>query len=354
MTTSKSDDPNALRDPRVDAAWRAASREEPPAALDAAILAAARREVGAGPRSTREAETMRAQRWWWPLAVAATLGAITVGLLQTVTPDRLGAPASDSAVVTDMPTPVAKAAPELVTPTPRQRATTPGGNTTSDGRAVPRANSAQRTATAERTPPRTDVPPGPETPATAPAERKLEGAPRVGAALPEPFPAAPPQPRSAAAADATSTAVPAIAGGIAPSSAPPEPLSPKTAAADPASERSPARDAAESSQSFAGRSSPPASAAGAGAQRFQEGAAARPAPLAKMAAGVAADGRVEEARVKDRPPLPVAEWIALIRRLRAEGNTTDAAKELTAFRVAHVDHEKLLPPDLRDWRPPEK
>jgi hypothetical protein len=106
--------------------------------------------------------------------------------------------------------------------------------------------------------------------------------------------------------------------------------------------------------SAAEATSTPAPAAVPGAQRFQEGAAARPAPLAKMAAEGAADGRVEEARVKDRPPLPVAEWIALIRRLRAEGNSTDAAKELAAFRVAHVDHERLLPPDLRDWRPPEK
>ena len=61
-----------------------------------------------------------------------------------------------------------------------------------------------------------------------------------------------------------------------------------------------------------------------------------------------------EARVKDRTPLPIPEWIALIRRLRDEGKTAEAAKELAAFRAAHADHEKLLPPDLRDWRPPEK
>jgi hypothetical protein len=73
-----------------------------------------------------------------------------------------------------------------------------------------------------------------------------------------------------------------------------------------------------------------------------------------MAAGRTADARADEARVKDRGPLPVVEWIALIRRLRDEGNSTDAAKELAAFRVAHADHEKLLPSDVRDWRPPEK
>ena len=78
-----------------------------------------------------------------------------------------------------------------------------------------------------------------------------------------------------------------------------------------------------------------------------------PAPLAKMAASQA-DDAAGAARMKDRAPLPVPDWIALIRRLRDEGKTDEAAKELTAFRAAHTDHETLLPADLRDWRPPEK
>jgi hypothetical protein len=73
-----------------------------------------------------------------------------------------------------------------------------------------------------------------------------------------------------------------------------------------------------------------------------------------MAAAPAADSGVPESRAKDRKPLPVADWIALIRRLRAEDKQDEAAKELAAFRAAHPDHEKLLPLDLRDWRPPEK
>jgi hypothetical protein len=81
---------------------------------------------------------------------------------------------------------------------------------------------------------------------------------------------------------------------------------------------------------------------------------AGPAPLAKMAAGPAADTGNSDARIKDRAPLSIPDWIALIRRLRDEGKFADGAKELAAFRAAHLDHEKLLPPDLRDWRPPEK
>ena len=73
-----------------------------------------------------------------------------------------------------------------------------------------------------------------------------------------------------------------------------------------------------------------------------------------MAAAPPGDTGAAEQRAKDRNPLPVADWIALIRRLRAEGKQEEAAKELAAFRAAHPDHEKLLPPDLRDWRPAKK
>ena len=51
------------------------------------------------------------------------------------------------------------------------------------------------------------------------------------------------------------------------------------------------------------------------------------------------------------PKLPVPDWIALIRKLRDEGRTDEAAKELAAFRTAYADHERILPPDLRDWKP---
>ena len=50
MTTSGPDDRPPLVDPRVDRAWREVSREEPPASVDAAILAAAHRDAGAKPQ----------------------------------------------------------------------------------------------------------------------------------------------------------------------------------------------------------------------------------------------------------------------------------------------------------------
>src|SRR6185503_11833855 len=54
-------------DEKVAQRYRELGAEEPPRALDEAILAAARREAGAGPvRSSR-------QRWYAPLATAAVL-----------------------------------------------------------------------------------------------------------------------------------------------------------------------------------------------------------------------------------------------------------------------------------------
>ena len=71
------------RDPTLDAAWREASREEPPVALDEAIRAAARRAVGAAPRRARD------KHWWYPLAAAATVAVIAIGLLQLTPPQQV-------------------------------------------------------------------------------------------------------------------------------------------------------------------------------------------------------------------------------------------------------------------------
>lgn len=70
-------------DPELEATWRAASREQPPAALDDAIRAAARREVGAKPGGLRAAPR------WLPFAAAATVAAIAVGIVQMTPPEQV-------------------------------------------------------------------------------------------------------------------------------------------------------------------------------------------------------------------------------------------------------------------------
>jgi hypothetical protein len=60
---------NAERDPRLERLYREVAREGPPAHLDAAVLAAARREVGARPRSLSSA----LRRWHVPVSIAAVV-----------------------------------------------------------------------------------------------------------------------------------------------------------------------------------------------------------------------------------------------------------------------------------------
>lgn len=109
-------------DARLASAWREHSAELPPAHLDAAILAAARRETGSKPRAAGDddalAEAREPSRWWWGLAAAATIGAIAFGVVQLAPPEPHGTPS----VVSDVPpaalTKVAPA-PEPI-PIPRQ------------------------------------------------------------------------------------------------------------------------------------------------------------------------------------------------------------------------------------------
>jgi len=60
---------DAERDPRLDRLYRAAAHEAPPAHLDPPILAAARREVGARPRSL----TSMLRHWHVPVSIAAVV-----------------------------------------------------------------------------------------------------------------------------------------------------------------------------------------------------------------------------------------------------------------------------------------
>lgn len=66
----------AERDPGIERLYREAAGETPPAHLDAAILAAARREVGARPRALVPA----LRRWHIPVSIAAVV-VVTVSLV---------------------------------------------------------------------------------------------------------------------------------------------------------------------------------------------------------------------------------------------------------------------------------
>lgn len=79
------------RDPRLSDLYRAVAEDQPPAHLDAAIRAAARREVGAGPRA---GGASRLRAWRVPMALAAVLvlSVSVVTLVQEEDAGRLADP----------------------------------------------------------------------------------------------------------------------------------------------------------------------------------------------------------------------------------------------------------------------
>jgi hypothetical protein len=347
--TDRRDDNPMPRDPRFDAAWASASNEEPPSSLDAAILAAARREVGARPRHAQAPvpAATRPERWWFPLAAAATIGAVALGLLQIVGRDGVfddGTPA----VVSDMPPGATAARREA----PARDSATAKAETPTTVAAMPGAPAAARDDAAVRAPGDGSAGPMPQaTPSRPSAQKTMPEAARaaVGPApqTTEPAPAgavaAPDDPRgmrrepvptevAAGAATAPAPEVPV------PAAAPPLRFVP-----------SPAPAPAAAGDSMV-PSAPTTAARAALATREQ---AAGVGASAKLAATPAERPRADAARETRQAgtPLPVAEWIALIIRLRDEGRIDDAVKELSAFRRAHADHLKLLPADLAQWRP---
>jgi len=422
-------DPNDLRDPRLDAAWRAASHEEPPSALDDAIRAAARREVHAGPQTAKAQETvpsaLRPERWWMPLAAAAAIGVIAVGILQLTNHEQVTPQVLDKGIVSDMPAaPSSKvegapaapkssaaesqsvdrsgAADTSAAPSPSvagastasKSSSKPDGDSRTRGiesdnvaapspkkatapgapKPFPEADGDARNRIASPAPPAAMEPPKalrkdmalpslakeraairaaePEAPIPAEKPRQLDATdaltPAAPAPEPQPFPAgtmkremkqnaavAPPPASRPAEAPVGDNA----AGKLATT---PQPSSYEESSRD---ERRATAPAAQS----------PPSAPKAPMRRLQEaqsqGAGAQTADIATPAAATASADASAGARAKVQPKLPVTEWVTLIRRLRDEGRTDEAAKELAAFRTAYPDHERLLPPDLRDWKP---
>lgn len=342
-------------DDKLASAWRTASREEPPAALDAALRAAARRAVHAGPARTRHMQS-------WPLAAAALVAVLAIGLLQLTPPEEV----TPSSIVADstmrqlsakktetappatptetQPAPAPPAAvatpPPQATPAPAEvaRRAPPSASTSelaSSSRQVAQASPAvdrfseKQNAATQADPgtaklrARTDTKADQESKETAARDaREPVGASPASRA--EPFPAASGG-KSLAAAD-TATAARAQAGAMSEATVPPPAASATAAANEPAKPQ----------------------AAPANAMRGEATPARAPTPMA-MAKTAASP---ERAKDKDATIKPPEEWIKLIRRLKSEGRNDEATKELAAFRAAYKERtDSLLPADLREARP---
>jgi len=300
---------NDERDPTLDKAWRAQSREAPPAALDEKILAAAHRAVASGPRKAG-AQATRPQRWWMPLAAAAAIGAVALGVVQLMPQEQAIDTTSSSA-----PAPASLPA------------------------APPPAALPERAAALEKK--QDEAPPVAQ---TAAAPKVLE-APREKLRAPEPFPAAPMQRKTEAAGarversemkrDAPAAEAPAKPAAAAPPP-PAAPAPPSDALADSRKDMSAGRQVA---------AAPVPAAAPAPPMRAQMQAPASAAAGGMLSKNMAS--RDEEARARARDP---DAWIVRIRKLRDEGRTADALRELKQFRELVPDAEKRLPADLRDLK----
>ena len=120
-TDHRDPESGTARDPRLARLLEAAGREEPPSALDAAILAAARKEAGARPLSvpggggagSAGSAPVRAKRnWYVPVSIAAVLvlSVSMVTLVQQEKGDELAQPPR----ATNVPPPSAAQAPAAV------------------------------------------------------------------------------------------------------------------------------------------------------------------------------------------------------------------------------------------------
>lgn len=323
------------RDARVDAAWKAASPEEPPAGLDDAIRAAARKAVGAQPRRPRD------KHWWYPFAAAATVAVIAVGLLQVTPPEQV-APTfvadagrtqkQDGSVVPVAPAPQ----PEASAPTTAAPATQPS-NVASPSPAPLKKES------------RASKPPRAASPAQNLNQRDLDRTDKLAQSSESNESSESTAPRESAAANkpaqlqASPPAAPA-------SRAEPFPAAPRSAARSAPVER---RDASASNatemQSAPAReraATPSAAAPSLAGAAVGEQQVQRQAMQSK-------DQASAQPRAKTAPPRSVDDWIKLIRELRSEGRIDEARKEILAFRSAYGEQaDSLLPQDLREFAPP--
>lgn len=360
-------DGDNLRNDAVDRAWREHAREAPPAALDDAIRAAAHRAVGSKPQAKPAvAEAREPWRWWMPLAAAATIGAIAIGVIQNL-PRDAGEPmvVSDASPAARRPATESRAAapavPAAVAPASPQAAIAP---TTEGGSDAARQSPAQTSTERAAAPAATRAQPPVEAPPTRFAETPAPGKQRVdatqdskemAAAKPAAEQVAPQRAPDAQAAslakraesDARKVERESTSGFVA---------SPPPAGAPPAVAAAPAPAAAPAASS--GLAAAPSGASGA---ENATDAAARPKLAARAPAMSKAEAPAPEAAaMRDRTAaapavaqgsavkLPDA-FVAEIRRLLAANDADAAARELRAFRHAYADADARLPVELRTW-----
>ncbi len=343
MSRAPSDQPPA-GDADLARAWREASHDEPPAALDDAIRAAARQAVHAGPR--RVAESPFGGRWRVPLSVAAVLVVSATVTLLVAERERHG---SRSVHEQDAP-PAARA---------------------------PQAHTGEPAAGSSETPARQFAEPPPFA-QVAPRERELARTVRPAQEERKALPSATPPPSSAeklqartqptqeeaaqqsaqesAAVEADQRAdrrsenqqVGAAPGGPVPAAVPPVQQADTALrdAARPGDE--PIADLSKREKQTAQDEPQAAGQAPAASARMQLAPREAPAPKADMRAAPAAPrakAAAEASASADTAGLEPKAWLDRILELRRQGKLEEADKSLKAFRERYPAYP--LPPELK-------
>ena len=311
------------RDPDLHKLYREHSREEPPSALDAAILAAAHRAVASGPRKGG-AEATRPQRWWMPLAAAAAIGVVAIGIVQQAPKET----AIDATSVATAPATAPSSAP--VQQAPAAAAESQPAPPADVGALAKKQKEAE--APASRPPP-----PVVNAPKRASEEKLAAARENKVAAEPVPFPAAPalqkPAPQKAEADAAKRDA----------------PMEQSFAE----SRKDTARDERQAAARRGCASTCRRAGTGAGTTSRIGGPPARAKRRREQRRTVREDANEQKNVDEDMRTLardPDA-WIVRIRKLRDDGNLAQALRELKEFRALVPDAERRLPPDLRSLQP---
>ena len=342
-------------DERLARAWRETSREEPAPALDDAIRAAARKAVGAGPRSTPGAPF--GGRWRVPLSVAAVLVvSATITLLVAQREEQeLSALRDQAAPMAGTPEPPASA-PEAASPDfgateaqPHAAASAASPPTSSDSfvASPPQAPASSKERTlARQTREESDlkgVPAGATGADREPAPRRVATeaeSPREG------FAEAP-----APGDDTSATALRSRAQGVAAAPAPP-PAEPSAADTKAQVQRAPATEeptegalakrkaeaAAEMKQD-----APEHRQRAAPAARAEKSAVPQPGSNATVGPRDTLACRLDEQTERLEPKV----WLDRILDLRRSGKLEEAEKSLKAFRARYPDYplpDELKPP----------
>jgi hypothetical protein len=207
-------DESELHDAKLTALYREDAQQMPSPAADAAILAAARRAVGAGPQ--RRPLLLR-QRWLTPLLAAATVAVIAIGIVRIVPPEEIASPGAErfrAPAPASAPTPAPATAP-AAEPAPATAASAPAKAAAREDRpARLKQRQVAREAADSGFVPAPPAAPAPPRSIAAALEATAERAPAARYEAPAAAPAAATPPPPALAAAQSAPSAPAAAGAM--------------------------------------------------------------------------------------------------------------------------------------------